>query len=157
MADPGVGPGGWAVPAAAADGPHSQPRGGDAPAAGWGGADGVELGRGRGAGGGFGGGGAGGYGLLGGGAFDDPDGDDGDDDPASRAATRVANAFDAAAVDYVYHRGPRIQGFERPPRLQRAGTFPAPFRPTGDTAFAAEFNNGSRNAIEAEVLYMACT
>lgn len=92
----------------------------------------------------------------GGGAFADQP-DDGDDSNFSRANSRIANAFDAAAVEFVYNSGPRILGFERPPRLGGPGTFPLPFRPTGDTAFAAEFSNGSRNSIEAELLFIVCT
>lgn len=69
----------------------------------------------------------------------------------------MANAFDAAAVEHIYNCGPRIRGFERPPRLSGPGTFPVPFRPTDDTAFSTEFSNGSCNAIEAEVLFMVCT
>lgn len=143
---------------AEADGADPQPlRGGPSPEGGSGGVYGFGAGRGRGPGKRFGLGGAGFYTPLrgGGGPFHDADGFD-DDDDASSAASRVVNAFDGAAVDYVYDGGPRIQEFERPPRLQRPGVFFIPFRPTGDTAFTAEFNNGSRNAIEAEILYMAC-
>lgn len=100
--------------------------------------------------------GRGGSGSAVGGAFDDRDDGDGNGDCPTRAAASISNVFDTTAVDCIYFCGPRIQGFERPPRLQGARTFPIPFRPTGDTAFAAEFDNGSRNSIEAEGLYVAC-
>lgn len=89
-------------------------------------------------------------------AFDDQ-GDDWNDNNLGRAASRVSNAFDAAAIEHFYNSGPRIQGCERPPRLRAPGTFLAPFRPTGDTAFAFECANGSRNAIKAEILFMVRT
>lgn len=70
------------------------------------------------------------------------------------AAPRAA--FSGAAVDAVYNGCPSIEGFDLLSRLTRPGTFPVPFKPTGDTDYTAEFGNGGRNAIEAHVLYMGC-
>lgn len=67
-----------------------------------------------------------------------------------------SSAFSRSVVDGVFYGGPRIEGFELPPRLATPGTFPCPFRPTGDTRFSEEFGHGGRNAVEAEVLFMSC-
>ena len=53
-------------------------------------------------------------------------------DNTHRGAARVASAFDGAAVDYIYHSVPGIQGWE-PPAHVGQGTIPIPFRPSRDT------------------------
>lgn len=59
-------------------------------------------------------------------------------------------------MDAVYNACPTIDGFDLPSRLTRPGTFPVPFKPTGDTEYTTEFGHGGRNAIDAHVLYMGC-
>lgn len=75
---------------------------------------------------------------------------------AAGRGTAPRAAFSGAAVDAVYNGCPSIEGFDLPSRLSRPGTFPVPFKPTGDTDYTTEFGHGGRNAIEAHVLYMGC-
>lgn len=78
----------------------------------------------------------------------------GHDDSAGIAGHAPRATFSGAAEDAIYHGCPSIETFDLLARLSRAGTFPMPFKPTGDTDYTTEFCHGGRNAVDARVLYM---